>query len=139
MSEDLKWFPSPFAPPDPEKLIEPLHVSFRSVVDLWPARPAVLHGDQVYSFSDLWGRIESLAHQIQASTQDLGTIALVQSLGVDAIAAWFACSMTGRPFLLLEPGHPPARLTELIEAADASLMICDAQTALNLPNDLRAK
>lgn len=36
-----------------------------------------------------------------------GPVAILQSVGVDAVAAWCACALAGRPLLMPEPGNPP--------------------------------
>lgn len=93
--------------------------------------------DQTWSYADLASRAAGIASQIESVARTPGPIALVQSVGFDAIASWFACALAGRAFLLLEPDHPTTRLCQLIETAGCSLVLCDQGTepALSgLPN-----
>lgn len=95
----------------------------------WPDRPAVHFGEQSWTYADLARRAAGLAREIHHATAQPGPVALVQSVGLENVASWFACAMAGRAFLLLEPDHPPARLRELIELAACPLVLCDPKTS----------
>jgi len=136
MQSNVCWHASPYPSPNSAKLSEPLPSSLARAVELWPDRPAVLYGEERFSFADLWQRVAGLAEEIQTSSTAFGPIALVQSIGLDSVAAWFACALSRRPLLLLEPEHPPARLAELITAAGATLILCDHATIDSLPEGL---
>lgn len=94
--------------------------------------PAMAMDDQTWSYADLASRAASIASQIEAAARAPGPVALVQSVGFDAIASWFACALAGRAFLLLEPEHPTTRLCQLIETAGCSLVLCDQSTEASL-------
>lgn len=136
MHNNLIWHKSIFSPPNPEQICKSLSDSLAHVASLWPDSPAVLCDGETYSFHDLASRAAGLAEEINEAANASGPIALVQSVGIDAIAGWFACAHSGRPFLLLEPDHPPARLLELIETAKCVLVLGDHTTSeilMNLP------
>lgn len=139
MPDPIAWHASSFAPPDPVLTSESLPAALARAVDLWPKRAAIRIGESSFSFEELASRVSGLADKIQRSSAPPGPIALVQSPGLDAVAAWFACGLVKRPFLLLEPSHPPARLQELIDAASAHLVLCDQATAANLPGEILAQ
>ena len=132
MSHHTHWHSSHFAPPDKDRLGESLPVALARVATQWPNSPALLHGEQRYSFSELVQRAAHIAQAIQHSATPPGPVTLLQSLGLDAVAAWFACALAGRPFVLLEPDHPPLRLQELMDAAGSTLVLCDAETVHKL-------
>lgn len=136
MPDPHHWYPSSFPPPDSALTSEALPAALSRAVERWPQHPASLFGESCLSLEQLSQRVAGLADQIRRSSAPPGPIALVQSPGVDAVAAWFACGMARRPFLLLEPSHPPARLKELITAAAATLILCDPGTRATLPRDL---
>jgi acyl-coenzyme A synthetase/AMP-(fatty) acid ligase len=138
MVEKLVWHSSHFPAPDENRVSESLPVALARGLTLWSDRPAILHGNQCYSFLDLARRAAGLAEEIQQTDSGTGPLALLQSVGIDAVAAWFACALAGRAFVLLEPDHPPTRLQELIEAAGCTLILCDATTSHNVPNQLSA-
>jgi len=134
MSDKLVWHPSVFTPPNWQSLSESLPNSLARAAAHWPDLPAVVCGDESWSYSDLARRAAGLALEIDDATDAPGPVALVQSVGFDAISAWFACALAGRPFLLLEPDHPPARLLELIGTAACPLVLCDRATSQALAN-----
>ena len=139
MYKDLIWHRSIFSPPERTTIFEPLPKSLARAASLWPDSPAVICDDKTYSFQDLACRVAGLSNEINETASGSGPIALVQSLGLDAIAAWFACSLSSRSFILLEPDHPPERLRELIETSHCSLVLCDHSTSEVLSNLTKVK
>jgi len=136
MHEDLVWLHSEYPPPDSAKIHESLHESLARAASLWPDSIAVVSAGNTFTFHELACRVAGLSSEIKEAANVPGPVALVQSVGFDAIAAWFACSLSGRPFILLEPDHPPARLLELIESAGCALVVSDhvtSWTLINLP------
>lgn len=125
----LKWQESPFETPPLEQVHQSLANALREQAELRPEAPALLWQGSAFSFGALAARAWILAEEIKAACPEYGPIGLVQSAGVDAVAAWFACSLAQRPFLLLEPDHPPKRLYELVEKAGCVLVVGDASTA----------
>lgn len=127
-----RWQSSGFRAPDADQIHQTLPTALARVAAQWPDQPAVLCGDERHSFSDLVQRASQIAQAIHTSAASPGPVALLQSVGLDAVAAWFACALAGRPFLLLEPSHPALRLHELMDAAGATLVVCDSGTAPSL-------
>ncbi|WP_439504703.1 AMP-binding protein [Sediminibacterium sp.] len=134
MSNDLIWHKSIFSPPEDDKIFESLPNSLAKIASLLPDSTAVICNGKKYSFNDLACRSAGLADEINEATQLPGPVALVQSISFDVIAAWFACAIAGRAFILLEPDHPPARLFELIENANCALVLGDSKTIKVLSN-----
>lgn len=134
MDNNFIWQKSIFAPPESKKINESLPKALAEVVSQWPDAPAVISEGKIYSFRDLACRVAGLSDEINELGHHPGPIALIQKVGLDAIAAWFACSLSGRPFLLLEPDHPPARLAELIKSSGCALVLVDHSTSHILPN-----
>ncbi len=134
MSDGLDWHGSPFDFAAADRIAESLADALFRAAESWPDRPAVVTADRSFSFFDLAGRVAGLAQEIASAAPSPGPVALIQSAGLDAVAAWFACGLAGKPFLLLEPGHPPERQRELVDAAGATLVVCDAGTARGLPD-----
>lgn len=134
MHKNLIWQESNFLPPDSKKIFDSLPMSLSEVVSQWPNSAAVVLEEKVYNFRDLANRVAGLSDEINELSHHPGPIALLQKAGLDAIAAWFACSLAGRPFLLLEPDHPPARLIELIKASGCTLALVDHSTSHILLN-----
>jgi acyl-CoA synthetase (AMP-forming)/AMP-acid ligase II len=139
MAEPLDWHSSSFAPTDPALISQSLPAALAQTVSLGPKHTAILIGNNSFSFEDLAQRASGLADAIRRSSAPHGPVALLQSPGLDFVAAWFACGLANRPFLLLEPSHPPARLKELICAASAPIVLCDQATFELLPSDTPAE
>lgn len=127
MPDGLFWHRSPFQAPEPESLEEPLPVTLKRLADLHPDRPAVITGTTTTTFGALMHRAIGLGEHLRHCA-DHGPVALLLSCGPDAIAAWFACAIAGRPFLLLDAGNPPNRLLQLIGDAGAGVVLCDDGT-----------
>lgn len=133
MSKGVAWLASPFEPPDEGRLGEPLPVALERVVERSPDAPAVLDGRGRHRFRDLFRRACQLAHGIDAAGVAPGPVGWLQAPGLDAVAAWFACAMAGRAFLLLDAGHPDARIEAILRESGATLVACDDTTAARLP------
>ena len=139
MLDNLVWHPSAFKAPDLSSVAESLPKWLGKASAQWHDLPAVLFGDQCWTYADLARRAAGLALDIRRATTIPGPVALVQSLGFDAIASWFACAIAGRAFLLLEPDQPSARLWELIETAACPLVLCDRVTTKGLGDLMQLK
>jgi acyl-coenzyme A synthetase/AMP-(fatty) acid ligase len=129
MNKNLIWHHSIFLPPESNKLFESLPKSLGEVVSKHSNSPAVILEGKIYTFHDLASRVAGLSDEINEFAHLVGPVALIQKFGLDAIAAWFACLLSGKPFLLLEPDHPTARLIELIKASGCSLALVDDSTS----------
>ena len=123
--QPIGWRASPFPPPDPRKLGVTLGDALLAVARERPAAPALIDRGRRMSFAELVGRIGALADLVKRAPAPAGPVALLQSAGGDAVAAWIAAAAAGRPFLLLEPGNPEARNRALIGAAAATILLCD--------------
>lgn len=137
MNKNLVWQESIFSPPEKSKTHKSLPESLLEVVTKWPNSAALVSEGITYNYIDLANRAAGLAEEINQFSHLPGPLALLQKPGIDAIAAWFACTISGRPFLLLEPDHPPARLIELIKSSGSRLALVDHSTShllLNLPS-----
>lgn len=129
MNKDLIWYNSIFSPPESTKIFESLPKALGKIVSQYPDSPAVISEGEVFTFRDLTSRIAGLSDEINEFRHYSGPVALVQKIGLDSIAAWFACSLSGKPFLLLEPDNPPARLIELVKSSGCTLALVDHSTS----------
>lgn len=129
MFKDLIWHNSIFTPPQSEKIYQSLPKALLEIASRFPESPAVILDNKIYTFSDLASRVAGLSDEINQLGNYTGPIALLQQVGLDSIAAWFACSLSGRPFLLLEPDNPPNRLVELMKLAGCRMALVDHSTS----------
>lgn len=117
------WHRSDFPSPAPANLETTLARSLGRVAARWPNAAALIDRGNVVTFRDLVERIGGLAAQITESDAPAGPVALLQSISTDAIAAWFACTLAGRPFLMLELASPPERNRALMERAGVRILL----------------
>ncbi len=129
MKKDLYWQDSIFSPPESRKVFESLPMALADVVAQKPNSPAVMSEGKTFSFLDLAHRVAGLSDEINELPNHPGPIALLQKIGLDAIAAWFACALSGRPFLLLDPDSPPARTLEFIKSSGCAMALVDHSTS----------
>lgn len=84
-------------------------------------RPALMAGEQVVRWGELWPMAQGLAAQLRA--EGTGPVALIGDPGeVWVPVAFVACLLAGRPYLPLDPLLPPAGQRELLEQAGAVLL-----------------
>lgn len=124
----LDWQASPFPDLNPVSIERTPAELFCALALADPDAPVVLDGTTRTNRAELALRIGGLAERIAETAAPDGPVALLQSNGVDAVAAWFACELAGRPLLLLEPHNPPTRNAELIALAGATILLHDAGT-----------
>ena len=127
------WRSSPFPPPDPSRLGVTLGDALLAVARERPSFTALIDKGRRIAFSELAGRIGALADHMRTASAPSGPVALLQSSGADAVAAWFAAAAAGRPLLLLEPRNPPERNRALVGKAGAPVMLCDRETCAHVP------
>ncbi len=128
MSNKQIWYKSKYSLPDNELIYQSLPNCLYKIAAKSPNSTALISKGKTYSFYDLSCRAAGLSDEINEVNVSPGPVALLVSMGIDSMAAWFACSISGRSFILLEPDHPPKRLVDLISKAGCSLIICDQTT-----------
>lgn len=123
------WQNSTYGPPDNQKIFRTLPQSLFAIASQHPNLEAVVTEHNTYTFQDLANRVGGLAAEIKSLGHLKGPVAILQKSGIDAIAAWFACSLSGKTLLLLEPNHPHARLIKLVKKASCNIAIVDQSTS----------
>ncbi|WP_353303884.1 amino acid adenylation domain-containing protein [Sessilibacter corallicola] len=107
---------------------------------LWPQRfveqvnnqsekVAVRCLDQSLSYGELNQKANQIANELTArgvGRNDL--VALLDERGIDLLVMIVAVLKAGAAYLPLDPKHPPQRLAKIIELADLSLVLGNAQT-----------
>jgi acyl-coenzyme A synthetase/AMP-(fatty) acid ligase/acyl carrier protein len=133
----LVWHRSPLEAPPLELVNQSLATALLEQVHSRPDASALIRRERTFSFRELAARSWELAEELKVAGTGSGPIGLLQSESADAVAAWFACSLAKRPFVLLEADHPPKRLYELAKKAGCGLILGDDSTA-NLRKHLGA-
>lgn len=93
----------------------------RSVAQ-WPDRPAVVHGDDVWSYAEMDERSVRLAGQLQKAGVGPGSrVGIRMARSLDMFAAVLAVLRTGAAYVPLDPSYPPARLD--LMTSDAGVLL----------------
>jgi amino acid adenylation domain-containing protein len=106
---------------------ESLPACFDRVAALHPRRAALVADGRQWSYAQLNATANRLAHALISHGSAPGDrIAILMQHDAPAIAAMVAVLKAGRVVVVLNPPHPPARLRELIEDSEPSLIVTDA-------------
>ncbi|WP_409465134.1 non-ribosomal peptide synthetase [Amycolatopsis sp. GA6-003] len=116
-------------------------VSDGTLVTSLIARQAALTPDAVaveddsrLTYAELVSRARRIAGALHASGVRRGdVVALGLPAGPDAITGLFGVLLAGAAYLPLDPGHPPARLAELLSDAAPAALITDYDLAFDGP------
>lgn len=113
---------------------------FASVADLVvrqaaraPERPAVMAAGEALSYGDLVVRARELAARLEPLTgSGRPVVGVALPAGPDGIAAILGVMLAGAAYLPLDPGHPPARVVQLLERAGAVAVVTAPGTLAGL-------
>lgn len=128
------WRRSEHPAPRPRLVQQSLPRALIQQVKADPKALALIHGDREIRFGQLLRLARGMARDILDLDARPGPVAVLLGPSPLAVAAWFACAMAGRPFLLLEPANPAERNLMLIAKAGAALLLHDLPLeGANLP------
>ncbi|MGW1598292.1 amino acid adenylation domain-containing protein [Streptomyces sp. NPDC002343] len=95
-------------------------------IALTPDRPAVAAAGRQLTYAELDARADALAHALvahgAAPDQPVGVLL---PRGPDLVVTLLAVWRAGAAYLPLDPGHPPARLSGLVEQTGLTLVVTD--------------
>jgi amino acid adenylation domain-containing protein len=96
-------------------------------------RAAVQTPDQTLTYAGLNRRANELAALILGAAPNSSVpVGVALPLGVELIVAIVACLQAGRPYVYLDPAHPPVRLQTIVEHSGVDTMLAGAQPAESL-------
>jgi amino acid adenylation domain-containing protein len=102
---------------------------FEAVARAHPDRPAVRTPAHALTYRELDGRASAIARAILRRTGPAPEpVALLLEHDAAAIAALLGALRAGRPYVPLDPRHPPARLRYILEDSGSRLVLASAQT-----------
>src|SRR5579864_3971049 len=112
---------------------------FEAAAAAHPDAIAVSCGEMQVSYGDLAARVAALAHRLRA--RGVGperVVGVLLERSVALVAGVLGVLKAGGAFLALDPGHPPARLKQVLDDAGAALVLTTRALAPRLPADVSA-
>jgi amino acid adenylation domain-containing protein len=112
-----------------EEIEQSIPDRFEKIVRQYPERLAIKMGDRPLSYGTLNMLANRIAHAILRERSPGGEpVALLFEHGVTAIAAILAVIKTGKIYVALDVSFPKARLGEMLEEADAALIVTNTES-----------
>ena len=108
---------------------ELIHELFEKQAASTPDTAAIVYGRTVLSYAELNAKANRLARFLRA--RGIGPeqlVCLCLERGPELIAAIIAIWKAGAGYVPLDPQHPAARLRQVIEECDPSLLLCEKST-----------
>ncbi|HUG85849.1 MAG TPA: amino acid adenylation domain-containing protein [Euzebya sp.] len=95
-----------------------------------PGRPAVIAGGTVLTYGELAERAGQLTAAMAAlQVPPAAPVAAVLPSGIAQAVAALAALLSGRPYMPIDPALPPRRLTDVLAAAGAGVVLIEAARA----------
>jgi amino acid adenylation domain-containing protein len=119
---------TPLAPGDPAATV---HGTFAAMAAARPDDVALVLGDERVSYGALEARATRWARALRAAGVRPGaTVGLALDRSLEAIVALLAILKSGAAYLPLDSAYPPARLSFILEDADAAVLVTARAQAL---------
>jgi epothilone synthetase B len=126
--------PAPSFAHDPYQSPATLSSLFEARAAAQPHAPALIAGDQVWTYGQLAALTAAWASALRAAGVGAGQpVALVMERGWQGAAAALAVMQAGGAYLPIDPDQPPERLHELLKASGAQLALTQPHLLARLP------
>jgi non-ribosomal peptide synthetase-like protein len=107
-----------------------LHALFEAQVDAAPAAPAIVCGDESWSYGEIEERANRLAHYLRARGAGPGKlVGIAFERSALPIVAILACLKAGAAYVPIDPGHPDERIRYIVEEAELELLLSEQALA----------
>ncbi|WP_405579612.1 amino acid adenylation domain-containing protein [Streptomyces sp. NBC_01092] len=115
-----------------------LHALFEAAVDGTPDRTALVSGAVRLTYAELDERANRLAHLLRA---DLGVrpqqpVGILLATPHDTVTAMLAVLKAGGAYVPFDRSTPTARVTELLDSAEAGVLVSDLADAATVPDGI---
>jgi acyl-coenzyme A synthetase/AMP-(fatty) acid ligase/thioesterase domain-containing protein/acyl carrier protein len=112
-----------FTPFRDQNLDRPIIEHFERIVRRHRNSIAISDANMALTFGELWDAVSGLAETLAGDTGPRDLIAILLPAGPLFPLAMLACLAAGRPFVALDPRHPPDWLSRVLQEARATLII----------------
>ncbi|MBN1912700.1 MAG: AMP-binding protein, partial [Pirellulales bacterium] len=107
--------------------IQCLHEFFEAQVDLRPGDPAIVCGDDVYSYEEIEHRANQLARHLRDCGAGPGSlVGIYFERSARPIIAVLACLKAGAAYVPLDPEYPTERMRHILDEAEAPVLLTEA-------------
>ncbi|MDA8522144.1 amino acid adenylation domain-containing protein [Acidovorax sp. NCPPB 4044] len=112
----------------------PVHRLFERQAVRFPDAPALVFGDEQWSYAELNRRANRLAHRLRALGARPGTlVGVALPRGMELVQALLAVMKSGAAYVPLDPELPPDRLAYLLGDCLPALVLTDTGSRKQLP------
>ncbi|MGI6665506.1 MAG: amino acid adenylation domain-containing protein [Christensenellaceae bacterium] len=114
----------------------PLDQQIDQMARIYPAAPAIICEGRTLSFAALKERSDRLAGHLQKNgAQHKDHIALMTSRREEMLIALIAIAKAGCAYVPILSAYPEARISYMLENAEASLLLCDEANLAHVPEN----
>jgi amino acid adenylation domain-containing protein len=110
-----------------EEIEQSIGERFEKQAAAHPDRIAISSGGLAMTYAELNAAANRLGRAILEAGPDAERVVLLFEQGVAVVVAVLAVLKAGKTYVPLDPGYPPARLTELLEDAQAGLILTNGR------------
>ena len=110
-----------------EEIEQSIAARFEKQVAAHPDRLAMKAGPVALSYTELNAAANRVARAILQTAADAERVVLLFEQGIPVVVAVLAVLKAGKTYVPLDPLYPPARLAELLEDAQAGLILTDGR------------
>jgi non-ribosomal peptide synthetase-like protein len=104
-----------------------LHELFEEQVDLRPDAPALICGDQCFSYRDLEARANQLARYLKLRGAGPGKfVGIYLERSSAPIIAILACLKSGATYIPIDPSYPKDRIRHILEETGAIILLTES-------------
>lgn len=108
-----------------EEIEQSIAARFEKQVAAYPDRIAIRSEGRAMTYAELNAAANRLARAILHGSADAERVVLLYEQGAPVIVAILAVLKAGKTYVPIDPTYPPARLVELLEDAQAGLILTD--------------
>lgn len=107
----------------------------------YPNKIAIMEKDKSITFRELWEKVVEVSQQLNSIKNAKINVGVYCSQNINSLIAFFAITLSGNTYVMLDANSPQERLNKIIENAEISYVLkCDDEFELiNLNKDIEIK
>ena len=113
----------PFDPFPDEFKVRPIVELLEQVVRRFPERMALSGPEASITYAELWRALTAWAEHIAGATVPGDRVGILAPVSPEFSIAMLACWAAGRPFVALDPNHPPDWIAQVLDDSQPALLL----------------